>query len=108
MTLTKDDLQAIGTVVEGGANRLRQEMQTGFHQLRGEMREEIQNSENRVIAETSKKFGEQREMLGRHFDDLKAVLEDTYVKRGEFEELQSEVSDLQEQVKKLSSGFAGA
>ena len=76
MTLTKEDLQAIGEAV-------------------------------RPIVKTEIRMAmtEQNKMIAQGFTDLKAVMENTYVSREEFEqvkeELQNEVDDLKKQVQAL-------
>jgi predicted nuclease with TOPRIM domain len=88
MALTKDDLQAIGTVVGTLIEK----------QVRPIVKEEI-----RAALTTQNKLIEQG------FADLKAVMEHTYVNREEFEEryheLQNEVDDLRERIKRLEGSI---
>lgn len=109
MTLTKDDLQAIGELVSSLIEKqvrpmikeegtvLRTELNKGVAQVRNEMQEG---------------FAKQNQSRERHFQDLKAVMEQTYVKREEFEEryneLQSEVDDLRKEVQQLKHQRATA
>lgn len=76
MGLTKDDLQAIGETVRPI-----------------------------VKAEIRAALAEQNKMMAQGFADLKAVMENTYVSREEFEqvkaELQNEVDELKKQVQAL-------
>jgi polyhydroxyalkanoate synthesis regulator phasin len=80
MALTKDDLQAIGTVVSTLIEK----------QVRPMVKEEI-----RVA------LIEQNKFIAKNFDGMKVLMEQTYVKREEFEELQNELDDLRKQVQEL-------
>lgn len=90
MTLTKDDLQAIGNVVD----------------------EKLTGTERRLLTEMDRRFIEQNKSRERHFTDLKVVMETHYVNREEFEEryneLQTEVEDLRKEVQHLKNKMATA
>jgi uncharacterized protein YceH (UPF0502 family) len=84
MTLTQNDLQAIGSVVSTLIEK----------QVRPLVKEEIRAA-----------ITEQNKFLAHSFADLKAIMEHSYVSREEFEqvkeELQTEVDDLRQQVQEL-------
>jgi hypothetical protein len=94
MTLTKNDLEAIGTVVDeklqGTERHLRTEIDKGFVDIRKEMREG---------------FEKQHKSRERHFADLKILMETNYVSREEFEQvkeaLQNEVDELRKEINQL-------
>jgi polyhydroxyalkanoate synthesis regulator phasin len=84
MRLSKDDLQAIGTVVD----------------------EKLKGTEQRLVTEMARQFTGQNKLSDRHFADLKVLMENSYVSREEFEQvkedyLQNEVDDLKKQVQAL-------
>lgn len=88
MKLTTDDLQAIGKAV-------RPIVKEEVHALRTEIQEGFEN---------------QSKSRERHFADLKVVMETNYVNRTEFEdkynELQNEVDELRERLKKLEASVS--
>ena len=89
MALTKDDLQAIRGVVKEGVHGLESRLATQM--------------DKRFLAQTkliSQKFAEQNRLLGRNFEDLKDVMQRTYVSREEFEEKYTELQDEVDELKK--------
>jgi hypothetical protein len=90
MTLTKNDLEAIGTVVDEKLRSTEQRLRTEFVDIRKEMREG---------------FEKQHKSRERHFADLKILMETNYVSREEFEQvkeaLQNEVDELRKEINQL-------
>lgn len=95
MTLTKDDLQ----LVQRAVREVVREEVTPI------VAEKIQASENRLVTAMERRFVAQTKSMTHGFADLKAVIENTYVSREEFEqvkeELQTEVDDLRQQMQEL-------
>lgn len=90
MTFTQADKQTLKSLLNEQKTSLLSEMDKRF---RGQMNE------------IDKRFITQGKSIAQGFTDLKAVMENTYVSRGEFEqvkeELQNEVDDLKKQVQVL-------
>jgi hypothetical protein len=91
MTLQKDDLQAIGELVSALIEK----------QVRPLVKEEVRSA-----------LADQNKLIERNFADLKEVMQETYVRRDEFDEkyndLQNEVDDLRKEVNTLKQRLAQA
>jgi polyhydroxyalkanoate synthesis regulator phasin len=99
MTLTKNDLQAIGTAIRPV---VKEEISTAIEkQVRPMIQEEISTAEKRIVAEMGKRFTEQNEHLSK---TAKATLEEVYnhhPTREEFEEALDRIHELEERMKRL-------
>ena len=98
MTLTKGDLRSIQEVVHEEVTTV--------------VGEKIQASQQHILAEMDKRFIAQGKNIAQGFTDLKAVMENTYVSREEFEQvkedLQNEVDELRKELQSLKNKIATA
>jgi polyhydroxyalkanoate synthesis regulator protein len=99
MGLTKDDIQRL----QGAVREVVREEVTHI------VEEKLQTAEKRLISAMDRRFMAQSKSMAQGFADLKAVMENTYVSREEFEqvkeELQNEVDDLKKQVQALQKSI---
>lgn len=102
MTFTQDDLQRF----QGAVREVVREEVTPI------VAEKIQTSEKRLVTAMERQFVAHSNRMAQGFADLKAVMENTYVSREEFEqvkeELQNEVDDLRQQMRELQHKLAPA
>lgn len=85
MTLTKNDLQAIGSLIE---NRVRPVIKEEINMLRAEMHEA---------------FRKQAESLSRAITDAVKMMADKQTTEAKLQELEDEVEDLKKQMKELQT-----
>jgi hypothetical protein len=92
MALTHDDVKAIGEAVRPI--------------VKEEIGQAIENIVRPLVkAEMQAAFTQQNSFIGKHFEDMKLLMEQSYVKREEFEALQNEVDDLRKEIKRLKQGL---
>jgi hypothetical protein len=105
MALTKDDLQAIGGVVE---QTIRQSEQRLEAQMDAQMDAKIQASEKRLIAAMDERFTQQAAYLSRAIGDSVKVMAETYATKERVDDLEDEVGELRKELNDLKQRFASA
>jgi len=97
MTLTKDDLQAIGEAVRPIVNEevavVETRLQTGISDVRAEMRQ---------------LFKDQAQQISKSITDAMALIAESYATKEKLEALETEMEDLRKEVNMLKQRLASA
>lgn len=111
MALTKDDLHAIGSVIDERVPAIvKKEVDNAIEtQVRPLVKEEVNGA---IETQVRPLFEAQTTFIARGFADLKGVVKDTYVSRNKFEEkyrkLKTKLADLRKDVTALKQRRASA